>query len=84
MASKDWEDPESHFLALILTAPSRRGSGIDRVAVLINRNAGRIAVHLPPAGRRFKWEHALSSKPVRESGKLIELPAHCVAVFTAV
>ena len=83
MTSKDWEDKDNHFLALILTVPSHHGSGTDRVAILVNRNEGKLAVHLPGPAKGMSWQHALSSRPVSAHDGVIDLPAHSVAVFVA-
>jgi glycogen debranching enzyme len=84
MTSRDWEDPANHFLGLALTAPSRRGSGVDRVAIVINRNDGRLAVHLPRPGKGLKWSPALSTRPCAASGTGFDMGAHSVSVFAAV
>jgi glycogen debranching enzyme len=84
MSSRDWNDPENHFLGLALTVPSHGGSGTDRVAIVINRNDGRLAVHLPPPGRGLNWSSALSTRPCPASGTGFDIAPHSVSVFAAV
>ena len=84
MTSSDWEDPANHFLGLALTAPSHRGSGMDRVSIVINRNDGKLAVHLPPPGRGLKWHCVISTRPAIPSGGGFDIAAHSVSVFSAV
>ncbi len=83
MTSRDWDDPANHFLGFALTLPSHGGSGMDRVAIVINRNDGRLAVHLPAAGRGLKWELQISTRPVSPTGTGFDLPSHSVSVFAA-
>ena len=84
MTSKDWDDPANHFLGFASTAPSHGGSGMDRVAIVINRNDGRLAVHLPAAGKGLKWEQAVSTRPLFAIDGGFEAAAHSVSVFAAV
>ncbi len=81
MAMTDWENPESGFLGLVLAVQTH--SDIDRVAVVINRNAGKLAAHAPPAGKGMKWHCALSTRPIRKAADGFELPPHSVALFMA-
>ena len=84
MTSRDWDDPENYFLGLTLTVPSHGGSGMDQAAIVINRNEGRLAMHLPPPGKGLKWAHVLSTRPVAPAGGGYDLSARSVTVFAAV
>jgi glycogen debranching enzyme len=84
MNSRDWEDTANHFLGLALTTPSHGGSGMDRVAIVINRNDGRLNVHLPLPGKGLSWRQALSTRPPVPSGSGFDIAAHSVCVFAAV
>jgi glycogen debranching enzyme len=84
MTSKDWENPENHFLGLALTVPSHGGSGMDRIAININRNEGRLSVHLPAPGRGLSWQCVLATRPAVPSAGGFDIAAHSVAVFAAV
>jgi glycogen debranching enzyme len=83
MAMVDWEKPDNHFLALILSTPFTKKKGVDRVAIAINRNEGTVALHLPTAGRGMVWQSELATRPARSHGGSFEIAAHSVAVFVA-
>ena len=83
MQVAEWEDGENRFLGFILSLPAEGKLKADQVAVLINRNEGRIHATLPTPAKGKEWRPAVTSKPVtRETGGW-NLPSHSVAVFEA-
>jgi glycogen debranching enzyme len=83
MQPQDWENPENHFLGVLLTAPKSADAKEDFVAVVINRSEGRVHATLPALPKRKRWTTALSSKPVHAEDEGWAMPSHAAAVFVA-
>ena len=81
MQVAEWEDVENRFLSFVLSLPSQGKLKADQVAVLINRNEGRIHATLPALPKGRIWHPAVSSKAVAAETGGWALPNHCVAVF---
>jgi glycogen operon protein len=81
MQSVDWEDGENRLLGMALSMPPVGKQRADRVAVIVNRNEGRVNALLPPLPKATVWACALASKSVMEDSGHWSIPAHCVAVF---
>lgn len=83
MDVKDWENPDNHFLAMVLTIQGKSVAAPDRIGIVINRNEGRLAVHLPAAGKGKAWKNVLATRPLLVSGTGFDVSAHSVTVFVA-
>ena len=81
MQAQDWENPDNHFLGMMLTAPKSADAKEDFVAVVINRSEGRVLARLPAAPKGRRWHCAISSKLLAHETDCWAVPAHTVAVF---
>lgn len=83
MDTGSWEYGESRFLGFTLSVGASGKLKADHVAVVINRNEGRLQVTLPEPPRGKTWKLALASRDTVAEGGGFSVPSHCVAVFEA-
>ncbi len=81
MLEQDWENPDNHFLGMLLAAAKSADAKEDFVAVVINRSEGRVLTRLPAAPNGRRWHCASSSKLIAHENDCWTMPAHSVAVF---
>ncbi len=84
MQNTDWENPENRFLGLILSTGGKAKEKTDTVAIVINRNEGRVVTKLPAPPKGRKWQMATSSQAIVKTADGYDLRAHSVAVFIPV
>ncbi len=83
METANWENPENRFLGFVLSLPSNGIAKADQIAVVINRNEGKLTINLPKAAKGA-WQTALTSQPVMPSGSGFDIRPYTVAIFTLV
>jgi glycogen debranching enzyme len=81
MTVADWENPENGFLGFVLSGGIKKQP--ESVAVVINRNAGKVVLHLPSPSKRCAYLSTISTKPIRKLADGFEIAPNCVAIFTA-
>jgi glycogen debranching enzyme len=81
MSHSDWEDGENRFVGVMLSLPALGKQKADQIAIVINRNEGRISATLPSLSKANIWNCALASKSVEPHHGGWAIAAHSVAVF---
>jgi glycogen operon protein len=84
METANWEDSENRFLGFVLSVPALGKRKADHVAVVINRNEGRLHVSLPDVPKGKGWNLALATRHATAENSGYSVPSHCVAIFEAV
>jgi glycogen debranching enzyme len=83
METTNWENPENRFLGFVLSLPTDGIAKADQIAVVINRNEGKLTINLPKADKGT-WQTALTSQPVMPAGNGFDIRPYTVAIFTLV
>lgn len=83
MDTGSWEYGGSRFLGFTLSVGASGKLKADHVAIVINRNEGRLQVTLPAPPKGKTWKLALASRDAIAEGSGFNVPSHCVAVFEA-